>query len=113
MAFRFSALFPAVRDNSERPGVLDIVDEWRVFAETALLWVNATRYSWQRAEHGESKPVMLIPGFGVGDLSLIPMASFCNWLGHHARFVGILANAGCPSLMVERLETKLDQIFHE
>jgi hypothetical protein len=49
----------------------------------------------------------------VGDLWLIPLASFCNWLGHRARFVGIMANAGCPSLMLERLEAKLGQIFRE
>ena len=78
-----------------------------------MFWVNAAHYPWQRAEDGQAKPVMLIPGFGIGDLSLIPLASFCNWLGHRARFVGIVANAGCPSAMLERLEAKLGQIYRE
>jgi len=113
MAFSFPAVFSAARNGSDRPGILNIVDEWRVLSEAALFWVNAARYPWQRAEHGQAKPVMLIPGFGIGDLSLIPLASFCNWLGHHARFVGIMANAGCPSVMLERLEAKLGQIYRE
>jgi len=113
MPFRLSALLPAVGGNSERPGILSIFDELHALGETAFTWFNAARYPWRRAEVGEGKPVMLIPGFGVGDLSLIAMANFCNWLGHRARFVGIVANAGCFSQMIERLETKLDEIFHE
>ncbi len=113
MSFHFPAVFSAARGDSNRPGILNIVDEWRALSEAAFFWVNAARYPWQRCENGQAKPVMLIPGFGVGDLSLIPLASFCNWLGHHARFVGIVANAGCPSLMLERLEAKFGQIYRE
>jgi len=113
MSFHFPAVFSAARSDSDRPGILNIVDEWRALSEAALFWVNAACYPWQRCENGQAKPVMLIPGFGVGDLSLLPLASFCNWLGHRARFVGIVANAGCPSLMLERLEAKLGQIFRE
>lgn len=113
MSFHFPAVFSAARSDSGRPGILDIVDEWRALSEAALFWVNAARYPWQRAENGQAKPVMLIPGFGVGDLSLIALASFCNWLGHRARFVGIVANAGCPRLMLDRLEAKLGQIYRQ
>jgi triacylglycerol lipase len=113
MSFRLSALLPTVGGTSERPGILSIFDELHALGETAFMWFNAARYPWQRAEIAERKPVMLIPGFGVGDLSLIALANFCNWLGHRARFVGIVANAGCFSQMIERLETKLDEIFQE
>ncbi len=113
MAFHFPAVFSTVRGDSGRPGILDIVDEWRALGDAALFWINAARYSWQRAERGQAKPVMLIPGFGIGDLSLFPLASFCNWLGHRARFVGIVANAGCPNRMLKRMETKLGDIYRE
>ncbi|HTY54753.1 MAG TPA: hypothetical protein VMB26_06120 [Candidatus Binataceae bacterium] len=108
-----SASASAASGSIDRPGILNIVNEWRTLGETALMWLNATRYPWQRAESGAGKPVMLIPGFGVGDFSLMALANFCNWLGHRARFVGIVANAGCSAPMLERLETKLDQIFDE
>lgn len=108
-----SALFSGLRSDSDSPGILNMADEWRALGEAAMLWFHAARYPWQRSETGPAKPVMLIPGFGVGDLSLVPLAAFCNWLGHRSRFVGILANAGCPRLMLERLEIKLGRIHRE
>jgi len=108
-----SALFSALGNGSDRPGILNMADEWRALGEAAMLWFHAARYPWQRSENGLTKPVMLIPGFGVGDFSLVPLAAFCNWLGHRARFAGILANAGCPRPMLERLEIKLGRIHRE
>lgn len=38
---------------------------------------------------GDGAPVLLIPGFGAGDASMIPLRSFLRRLGHDARPAGL------------------------
>jgi triacylglycerol lipase len=54
---------------------------------------------------------MLIPGFMAGDLTLAPLAKFCEWLGHKTFFTGIWSNSRCPREMVLHLERNLEEIY--
>ena len=55
--------------------------------------------------------MMMIPGFMAGDLTLAPLAKFCEWLGHKTFFTGIWSNSRCPREMVLHLERKLEEIY--
>src|SRR5260370_39651828 len=52
---------------------------------------------------------MMIPGFMAGDLTLAPLAKFCEWLGHQTFFTGIWANSRCPREMVLHLDRQLEE----
>src|SRR5260370_5730228 len=53
---------------------------------------------------------MMIPGFMAGDLTLAPLAKFCEWLGHKTLFTGIWSNSRCPREMVRHLVHSLEEI---
>jgi len=56
---------------------------------------------------------MLIPGFMAGDVTLVPLATLCTWLGHRTEFGGIWSNNNCPRLVLEQLTERLGNIFQE
>ncbi len=39
----------------------------------------------RRAPLGDGRPVLLVPGFGAGSLSMRPLRSYLSWLGYDAR----------------------------
>jgi pimeloyl-ACP methyl ester carboxylesterase len=57
---------------------------------------------------GDGAPVMLIPGFLAGDLSLSSMARWLRDLGYKPCRAGIRANVDCLERAVTRLEAQLE-----
>lgn len=59
---------------------------------------------------GDGGPVLLIPGFLAGDVSLGLMARWLRDLGHRPSRARIRANVDCTTRTVERLETSLEAL---
>lgn len=63
----------------------------------------------QDVPHGDGQPVLLIPGFMAGDLSLGSMAQWLKRIGYRPCRAGIAANVDCTARSVERLERHLER----
>jgi triacylglycerol lipase len=59
---------------------------------------------------GDGMPVMLIPGFLAGDLSLGLMARWLDRIGHEPCRASIRVNADCTGRAVRRLEETLERV---
>jgi pimeloyl-ACP methyl ester carboxylesterase len=44
---------------------------------------------------GDGRPVLLLPGFGAGDYTLMTMATWLRRIGYRPAFAGFAANVGC------------------
>jgi triacylglycerol lipase len=96
---------------AQRPSLVDFLLEFRFPLEAAVLFLSyAIRQPFPRADNRNRKTVMMIPGFMAGDLTLAPLAKFCEWLGHKTFFTGIWSNSRCPREMVPHLERSLEEI---
>ncbi|MGH7813933.1 MAG: esterase/lipase family protein [Candidatus Binataceae bacterium] len=103
-----SASNPFLEENEhKRPSVLNVLGELRVPLEASVFWLNALNHPFPHAAPGEGKPVLLIPGFMAGDMTLAPMAAFLGRLGHHADYSGIWVNSDCPRTTIERASKQL------
>jgi pimeloyl-ACP methyl ester carboxylesterase len=56
---------------------------------------------------GDGSPVLLIPGFMAGDMTLRLMAGWLERLGHRPVVAGMRANVECSEAAVRRLEKRL------
>ncbi len=63
----------------------------------------------QGVPHGDGSPVLLIPGFLAGDLSLGVMARWLRQLGYRPTRAGIRANVDCTAKALDRLEEQLQR----
>jgi pimeloyl-ACP methyl ester carboxylesterase len=81
--------------------------EGRVAFERAAL-MRSTVWRGQGIPHGDGTPVMLIPGFMAGDVSLGLMAQWLKRIGHRPCRAGIRANVDCAARALERLEVQLE-----
>jgi len=59
---------------------------------------------------GERRPVLLIPGFMAGDLSLGTMSSWLRRAGYCTHRAGIRANLDCSEEACRRLEARLEHM---
>src|SRR4051794_13926007 len=59
---------------------------------------------------GERRPVLLIPGFLAGDLSLGTMANWLRRAGYCTHRTGIRANLDCSEEACGRLEARLEHM---
>jgi pimeloyl-ACP methyl ester carboxylesterase len=59
---------------------------------------------------GDGAPVLLVPGFLAGDLSLSVMARWLCQLGYRPCRAGIRANVDCSARALERLEAHLERL---
>jgi pimeloyl-ACP methyl ester carboxylesterase len=85
--------------------------EFRFPVEAAVLfWSYGIHQSFPHVDDCNRKIVMMIPGFMAGDLTLAPLAKFCEWLRHKTFFTGIWSNSRCPREMVLHLERNLEEI---
>ncbi len=80
--------------------------ESRVPLEAAALHADGV-LSGDGLPRGEGAPVMLIPGFLAGDVSLGIMATWLRTLGYEVCTAGIRANVDCSTRAVERLAERL------
>lgn len=60
--------------------------------EPALLAIHGWRLS--RQPRGDGRPVIVLPGFGAGDISTIPLRRYLRSLGHDARGWRLGQNGG-------------------
>jgi pimeloyl-ACP methyl ester carboxylesterase len=63
----------------------------------------------QGVARGDGMPVLLIPGFMAGDLSLSLMGSWLGRLGYAPGRAGIRANVDCTGRAIDRLEAELER----
>jgi len=96
---------------ARRPSLVNSLFEFRFPIEAAaLLWSYGICQPCPRVDDSNRKTVMMIPGFMAGDLTLAPLAKFCEWLGHKTFFTGIWSNSRCPRETVIHLERNLEEI---
>ena len=59
---------------------------------------------------GDGRPVILMPGFGGGDQTLLVLAAWLRRVGYQPCLCGFLANVSCSDRAVERVERRLEAI---
>jgi triacylglycerol lipase len=79
--------------------------ELRYGLELARLFATPRFLRVQRGR--DPHPVLLVPGFLAGDVSLTAMAGWLRRRGHRVRGSGMRVNVGCAGRELTRLEAKL------
>jgi triacylglycerol lipase len=67
-------------------------------------------YRGEGVPHGEGRPVLLIPGFLAGDLSLSTMTGWLRRNGYWTRKAGMRANIDCSGAAIRRIEERLGEL---
>jgi triacylglycerol lipase len=62
---------------------------------------------------GDGRPVILMPGFGGGDQTLLVLAAWLRRIGYRPHTCGFLANLGCADRAVDRAERRLQRIHDD
>lgn len=60
--------------------------------------------------HGDGRPVVLMPGFGAGDQTLMVLAAWLRGIGYAPKLCRFVINADCSDRSVERIERKLEAL---
>ncbi len=101
----------SVPDSVSGWGVAPAWRELRYSAELARLLADPRVRSPHRSE--DAAPVMLIPGFMAGDLSLSVMRAWLRRRGHPVSMSGIVSNVDCAGRALERLEPRLAELVEQ
>ncbi len=59
---------------------------------------------------GDGRPVLLMPGFGGGDQTLVVLAAWLRRIGYRPRTCGFITNTGCADRAVDRVERLLERL---
>ena len=59
---------------------------------------------------GDGRPVVLLPGFGGGDQTLLVLAAWLHRIGYRPFTCGFVANVQCSDRAVERVERRLEHV---
>lgn len=59
---------------------------------------------------GDGRPVILVPGFGGGDQTLLVLGAWLRRIGYRPHTCGFVANLGCSDRAVERIERRLEVV---
>src|SRR3954466_3352147 len=97
------SLLPAI------PRIPPLWRESRIGLEGAALRRSPV-YGGLGVPSGERRPVLLIPGFMAGDLSLGTMANWLRRAGYCTHRTGIRANFDCSEEACRRLEARLEHM---
>jgi len=62
---------------------------------------------------GDGRPVILLPGFGGGDQTLIVLAAWLARIGYRPYTCGFVANVGCSDRALERVEHRVERIYEK
>jgi triacylglycerol lipase len=66
---------------------------------------------WGRdVPRGDGRPVVLVPGFGGGDQTLLVLAAWLRHIGYRPFTCGFVANVECSDRAVERVERRLENL---
>jgi triacylglycerol lipase len=60
---------------------------------------------------GDGRAVVLLPGFGGGDQTLIVLAAWLARIGYRPYTCGFVANTGCSDRALERVERRVERIY--
>lgn len=101
-----------------RPRPLDVLREGRVVLEAGRYAVSslderrrrwATSYATRGVPHSD-EPVILVPGFMAGDLTLHAMSRTLRRRGFRTYKAHIRANVGCTRAVADDLESRIESI---
>ena len=94
------------------PGIPRIPPLWREsrFGLEAAALRRSPVYEGLGVPPGERRPVLLIPGFMAGDLSLGTLAGWLRRNGYCTHRTGIRANLDCSEEACRRLEARLEHM---
>jgi triacylglycerol lipase len=59
---------------------------------------------------GDGRPVILMPGFGGGDYTLLVLAAWLRRIGYEPHTAGFVTNTGCSDRGADRVERRIDQL---
>jgi triacylglycerol lipase len=59
---------------------------------------------------GDGRPVILMPGMGGGDQTLLVLAAWLRRIGYRPHLCGFVANVSCSNRAVERVERRLEAV---
>jgi triacylglycerol lipase len=59
---------------------------------------------------GDGRPVLLLPGFGGGDQTLLVLAAWLARIGYSPHTCGFVANLGCSDRSLDRVEHRLERL---
>jgi triacylglycerol lipase len=59
---------------------------------------------------GDGRPVILMPGLGAGDQTLLVLAAWLRRIGYRPHMCGFVANVGCSDRAVARVERRLEAV---
>lgn len=59
---------------------------------------------------GDGRPVVLLPGFGGGDQTLLVLAAWLARIGYRPHTCGFVANVGCSDRALDRAERRLQRL---
>ena len=105
-------------DGFRRPRPLDVLREGRVVLEAGRYAMSslderrrrrATSYAARGVAHAE-EPVILVPGFMAGDLTLHAMSRSLRRRGFRTYRAHIHANVGCTRTAADELEARIESI---
>jgi triacylglycerol lipase len=59
---------------------------------------------------GGGEPVILMPGLGAGDQTLLVLAAWLRRIGYRPHMCGFVANVGCSDRALDRVERRLEDV---
>src|ERR1700757_1795637 len=62
---------------------------------------------------GDGRPVVLMPGLGGGDQTLLVLAAWLRRIGYRPQLCGFVANVNCSEHAVARVERQLVQLHEQ
>lgn len=62
---------------------------------------------------GDGRAVVLMPGLGGGDQTLLVLATWLRRIGYHPHTCGFVANVDCSDRAVERVERRLRKLYRD
>jgi pimeloyl-ACP methyl ester carboxylesterase len=93
--------------SNSKLGFARLLSETRIFGEVASFALYGLFHRALPITRRHRRGVLLIPGFGAGDLSLSPLGVRLRELGYRIFYSGIWCNVDCPVHMLPRLEKVL------
>src|SRR5919204_4037436 len=62
---------------------------------------------------GDGRPVVLLPGFGGGDQTVLVLAAWLARIGYRPHLCGFVANLGCSDRALDRVERRLQRLHDD
>jgi triacylglycerol lipase len=62
---------------------------------------------------GDGQPVILLPGLGAGDPTLLVLAAWLRRIGYRPHMCGFVANVSCSDQALDRVEHRLETVHAE